>query len=85
MFYLFSGKSSTLGANSFLLEQTLFQNGLGVQKSKQKATKVVSRVKNKENLSSVSNLLVGHTPTTKMAPYSVYEILNPKWGYTSTQ
>ena len=34
-----------LGANSFLLEQTPFQEGLGVQESDQEVTKVVSLIK----------------------------------------
>ena len=43
-------KCSKREANSFLIEQTSFQNGFGVQKSKQKVTKVVSLNKNCEKL-----------------------------------
>ena len=54
LFLLLSEKGSTLkgknllplGANSFLLEQTLFQKGTGVPESKQEVTKVVFLVKN---------------------------------------
>ena len=35
-------KKLPVGANSFLLEKTPFQNGYDVQKSKQEVTKVVS-------------------------------------------
>ena len=38
--------ASLLGANSFLLEQTLFQKGPDVQESQQEVTKIVSLVKN---------------------------------------
>ena len=34
-----------LGANSFLLDETLFQKGLGMQESKKEVTKVVFLVK----------------------------------------
>ena len=46
-----------MGANSFLLGLTSFQKRLGVQKSKQEVTKVVSLVKILESLPSVSSLL----------------------------
>ena len=46
------------GANSFFLEKTPFQKGLGVQDSKQEYTKVVSLVKTVENVPLfVSSLL----------------------------
>ena len=44
-----------MGANSFLLEWTHFQMGLGVLESKQEVTKVVSLVKMLENLQSISS------------------------------
>ena len=39
-----------VGANSYLLEKTPFQKGIGVQERKQQVTKVVSLVKMGENL-----------------------------------
>ena len=48
LFYLLSEKGSTLkgtnlkGATSFLLEQTTFQKGLGVQEGNEEATKTLS-------------------------------------------
>ena len=39
-------KTTTLGANSFLLEWTSFQKGTDVLESKQKVTKVISLVEN---------------------------------------
>ena len=45
-----------LGANSFLLEWTLFQKGLGEQECKQEVTKVVSLVKHNRNSHSLNTI-----------------------------
>ena len=42
-----------LGANSFLLEKTPFQKGIGVQEHKQEVTNIISLAQNGGNLSSV--------------------------------